>query len=290
MNYLEHKNQSIEIVEKSKQINKPIGIFDSGVGGLTVLKTLQAILPYEDFLYFGDTARLPYGSKSENTIIHYTRRACHILVQRGVKALIIACNTASSVALPSLIAEYPHLPIIGVIEPGAKAAIQASLNGQIAVLATAATVRAGAYQRIIQALHPQAQVFSKACPLFVALAEEGLEEGKIPEAIAEHYLRPLLKQHQPDTLVLGCTHFPILLKTIQKIVGETTLIVDSAHATADTIKAELIHHRLIQDTPLQKGYCHFLVTDAPKEFQRVATYFLKQSLPDHVLEWVDHVC
>ena len=199
----------------------PIGVFDSGMGGLTVLAALRSRMPGEDFLYLGDTARLPYGTKSGDTVARYALQAAEALVARGIKALVVACNTASSVALPALRARFPGLPVIGVVDPGAEAAVRATRTGHIAVIATEGTVRGGAYQVAIERLMPGAQVRSAACQVFVALAEEGWTEGPVADAAAESYLRPLLawsagEAASADVLVLGCTHFPRLIGPISR--------------------------------------------------------------------------
>ena len=190
----------------------PVGVFDSGVGGLTVLRALVGQLPREDFLYLGDTARLPYGTKSPGTVARYSVRAAESLAERGIKALVVACNTASSTALPALRERFPELPVIGVIEPGARAACEASTSGRIAVLATEGTVAGGAYQRAIHELRPDAHVTQVACQIFVALAEEGWSEGEAVDAVTERYLAHL--DARVDTVVLGCTHFPLLADEI----------------------------------------------------------------------------
>src|SRR6185436_14060874 len=210
--------------------DRPVGVFDSGVGGLTVLRALVANLPHEDFLYLGDTARLPYGTKSPATVARYSVRAAEGLAQRGIKALVVACNTASATALPALRERFPDLPVIGVIEPGARAACESSTSGRIAVLATEGTVQGGAYERAIQALRPDAQVTQVACQVFVALAEEGWSEGAAVDAVVQRYLAHL--DARVDTVVLGCTHFPLLADAIARQLGPTRRIVDSAATTA----------------------------------------------------------
>lgn len=199
----------------------PIGLFDSGVGGLTVLKALQERLPCENYRFLGDTARLPYGTKGRDTIIRYTLNAAHRLVSVGaVKMLVIACNTATSCALPSLRKDFPDIPVLGVVEPGARAAVRATRTGYIAVLATEATIKGGAYQEAIFRLRPDARVVGRACPLFVPLAEEGLVEGEIAEAVERLYVSGLFEgSDRPDTVVLGCTHYPLLRKSLARVIG-----------------------------------------------------------------------
>ena len=208
-----------------------IGIFDSGMGGLTVMRALMARLPNERFLYLGDTARLPYGTKSADTVTRYSVQAASALVKRRIKLLVVACNTASGVALPALQEAFAPLPVIDVIAPGAEAALAASPRGPIAVIATEGTVKAGAYMRAIHARAPEVPVTQTACPLFVPLAEEGLIDGEIVELVAHRYLDPVLAQ-KPHALVLGCTHYPALKATIAKIAGPDVVLVDSAETTA----------------------------------------------------------
>ena len=224
----------------------PIGMFDSGVGGLTVLKALKERLPCEDVMYLGDTARLPYGTKSPQTVSRYAVQCAAELVNRGIKLLVVACNTASAVALDALREAYPDIPVIGVVEPGAQAACTASKNHSIAVIATESTISGGAYQRAIHSIDPRARIVGHPCPLFVALAEEGWTEGEVPEAVAKRYLDPVFnpasgteKPIIPDTLVLGCTHFPLLAPAIRNVVDSGTVIVDSAATTAETVYGEL---------------------------------------------------
>ncbi|MGH8205769.1 MAG: glutamate racemase [Steroidobacteraceae bacterium] len=213
---------------------RPIGVFDSGVGGLTVLRALQTRLAGERFVYLGDTARLPYGTKSADTVVRYALQAADALLGCGVKALVVACNTASSVALPAIGRRCADLPVIGVVEPGAQAAVAASPSGRIAVIGTEATVREGAYQRAILTRRPDAQVQAAACQLFVALAEEGWTEGAVAQAAARRYLQPLFGKRaarpdtaaMPDTLVLGCPHFAMLGAVIRAVVGARGANVD----------------------------------------------------------------
>ncbi|MFO0335110.1 MAG: glutamate racemase [Pseudomonadota bacterium] len=216
----------------------PVGVFDSGVGGLTVLRALLDRLPGERFVYLGDTARLPYGTKSGATVERYSLQCARLLVSRGIDTLGVACNTASAVALPALRDAFPGLPVQGVIEPGARAAVAATRSGHVAVIATEGTVRGGAYARAIRALAPHVRVTSVACPLFVALAEEGWTDGPIVEAIARRYLGPAFDAADaPDTLVLGCTHFPVLRAALAAVLGPGIAIVDSAATTASAVAA-----------------------------------------------------
>jgi glutamate racemase len=265
----------------------PIGVFDSGIGGLTVLRSLAARLPGEDFLYLGDTARLPYGTKTAATVERYALQAVEALLRRGVKAVVVACNTASSAALPALTAAHPELPVIGVIEPGAAAAVSATHSGRIAVIATEGTVRGGAYQREILRRLPSAQVMAVPATLFVALAEEGWTAGEVAEAAARRYLQPLLADAAiaPDVLVLGCTHFPPLTAVIRAVVGDAVRIVDSAATTADALVA-LLGDRL-QPSGHLHGASRFLVTDGEERFARVGPVFLESPIKPEAIERVD---
>jgi glutamate racemase len=261
----------------------PIGVFDSGVGGLTVLRALRERLPDESLLYLGDTARLPYGTKSPETVIRYAEQAARVLVRRGVKLLVIACNTASAVALEHLGQVFWPLPVIGVVEPGAEAACAASRSGEILVIATEGTVRGGAYERAIMARRADARVVQIACPLFVALAEEGWVDGPIAGAIAHRYLDAALREHAAaDCLVLGCTHFPVLRAAIAEAVGPRVTLVDSAETTARVVAAQLaarglLHPRSVPAGP-SAGRCRFLATDAPARFARVGAVFTGEAL------------
>jgi glutamate racemase len=278
-------------------LTRPIGVFDSGVGGLTVLRALISELPAEDFVYLGDTARLPYGTKSAATVVRYALQAADALIERGVKALIIACNTASAVALPALRARHADLPVIGVVEPGAAAAVAASPGGRIAVIGTQATVRGGAYPRAIAALRPTAQVSTLACQLFVALAEEGWTEGEVARAVAERYLRPLCGagagiDAAADTLVLGCTHFPLLLSVIREVIGPNVVIVDSAATTAQTARRELEARGLLREVAAgaaapQAGGLSFLATDATAQFAQVGGRFLARRIAPEAVALID---
>ncbi len=268
---------------------RPIGIFDSGVGGLTVFKALRARLPGEHLLYLGDTARLPYGTKSAESVTRYALRAASHLAERGVKMLVIACNTASAIAMPVLVREFAPLPIIGVVEAGAEAAVRTSQSGHIAVLATESTVRGGAYERAIKALCPGARVFSQACSLFVALAEEGWIHGPLVEAVVREYLHPLLEEKKRDgldCLVLGCTHFPLLKETIAQVAGAGVMLVDSGETVARAVEKLLAEQRLTlgQST---RGGARFLATDGVERFARVGSLFLGERLAVQDVERVD---
>jgi glutamate racemase len=263
----------------------PIGVFDSGVGGLTVLKALAAELPHEHFVYLGDTARLPYGTKSPETVARYAVQAAEALLEYGVKCLVIACNTASSVGLRAIREHIEDIPVVGVIEPGAEAACAASKSGHIAVIATEGTVRGGAYQEAILRLREHARVVARPTQLFVALAEEGLHEGPIAESVARHYLWPVFQNDCPDTLVLGCTHFPILVRAIRTAVGPDIRIVDSAATTAKSVRDLLGRQNLTR----QAGEIatRFLATDSVERFARIGSRFLARPIDPAEVELVD---
>jgi glutamate racemase len=267
----------------------PIGVFDSGVGGLTVLRALRGALPAESYIYLGDTARLPYGTKSEHTVARYALQAADELVERGIKCLVVACNTASAAALPALQQRYAELPVIGVIEPGARAACAASRNGRIAVLATESTVRGGAYTRAIARIRPDAQVTAIACALFVALAEEGWTDGAVASAAAERYLAPLRAAGAaaPDTLVLGCTHFPVLQAVIAAAAGERVRIVDSAATTASEVSSLLGARGLQRPAAAGAPTLRFLATDAVSRFAAVGGRFLGMPIEPAAVELID---
>ena len=265
----------------------PIGVFDSGVGGLTVLRALRQRLPNERFIYLGDTARLPYGTKSGDSVLRYSMQAAEFLVQQGIKCLVIACNTASSVAVEPLRQRFAPIPVIGVIEPGSIAGCASSRSGHIAVLATEGTVRGGAYQRAIARLNPNAHVVAQACSLFVALAEEGWTEGAIAEAIAHRYVDHLLRDDpEIDTLLLGCTHFPVLTSALSAVIGPSVTIVDSAETTATAVQKALRDHALLNPAtgsprPILQA------TDGPERFARVGSRFLGEAFDAAQVEQVD---
>ncbi len=263
-----------------------IGVFDSGVGGLTVLKALQNKMPHENFIYLGDTARLPYGTKSRQSIIRYALQASAHLVRRQVKMLVVACNTASAAALSTLQEEFSTLPVIGVIEPGAQACCQNSSSGSIAVIGTESTIRGNAYPEAIARLRPEARVVSRQCSLFVTLAEEGWTQGKIVEDIARKYLEDIFfAPDSPDCLMLGCTHFPVFKDALKNVLGPNVHLVDSAQTTAEHVYAQL------QKTGLLNGQSNtanrFLVTDELRRFARVGSIFLGRPMRENELELVD---
>lgn len=270
--------------------NLPIGVFDSGIGGLTVLRALQQELPNESFIYLGDTARLPYGIKSPDTVTRYARQAAEIIYRQGVKMLVVACNTASALAIHHLQETFHQIPVISVIGPGAEAACNSSKSGEIMVIATESTVRHQAYENMITALRPNAKVYSQSCSLFVALAEEGWVEGPVAEAVVKEYLIPLFSSPNTqniDCLVLGCTHFPVLAQTIKKIVPPHIEIVDSAYTTAKEVSRLLINNHWMKNADFYNPTIRFLATDAPERFTRVAQYFLGKTLENGQVELVD---
>jgi len=264
--------------------NSAIGIFDSGMGGLTVMHALVERLPNESFVYLGDTARLPYGTKSADTVRRYAIQASRALVTRGVKLVVVACNTAS-VSLPALQEAFAPLPVIGVIVPGAEAAVSIAPDGPIAVIATEGTVRNGAYRAAIRNKAPDITIVQQACPLFVPMTEEGLINGPIVEAIAHRYLDPLLATiPRPKCLVLGCTHYPVLKPVIAQLASDIA-IVDSAVTTADTV-AELLSQKNLANRG-EASAPQFLVTDAPDRFGHVGEIFLGAPIDPGTVELVD---
>jgi glutamate racemase len=252
---------------------RPIGIFDSGVGGLTVFKVLETALPGESFVYLGDTARVPYGTRSPETVIGYSLEAARFLRRHDVKMLVVACNTASSVALEAVEAEA-GIPVLGVIVPGARRAARLSTRGRIGVIGTRATIASGAYPAAVRALRPEAEVVSRPCPLFVPLAEEGWTGHDVTRRVAAEYLAPM-KEAGVDTLVLGCTHYPLLRPVIAEAMGEGVQLVDSAEAVAAEVRERLTTEpALAAGAERPAGESHFYVTDAPEPFLAVAERFL----------------
>jgi glutamate racemase len=254
---------------------RPIGVFDSGVGGLTVFHELERALPRERLFYLGDTARVPYGPKSPETVERFGLEAARFLRKHDVKAVVVACNTVSAVAIDA-VAEEARVPTVGVILPGARHAVKGSKTGRIGVIGTRATVASEAYPRAILALRGDAEVFSQACPLFVPLAEEGWTDDEVARAVAERYLATL-KTSGVDTVVLGCTHYPLLKPTIQEVMGDAVVLVDSAEAVAAEVREWLATDAVLaapERDPREGGGHRFYVTDAPAPFQAVAERFL----------------
>jgi glutamate racemase len=256
------------------QAEAPIGVFDSGVGGLTVLRTLIEKLPHEQTIYLGDTARVPYGTRSGETVTRYALLCAEHLAKHGIKLLVVACNTVSAHSLPALAKALP-IPVVGVIEPGAQAAAARTRGGVIAVLGTPATVASGAYQAALRRLAPLSSVVARACPLFVPLAEEGWLDGEIPRLAAERYLADL--RHAADTVLLGCTHYPLLARTIAEVMGPRVALVDSADATSHAVAA-LLEGRNLLRAPAGAARHRTLCTDLPDRFRAVAERFLGRPL------------
>jgi len=253
----------------------PIGIFDSGIGGLTVARAIYERLPHESTIYFGDTARVPYGPKSPDTVRRYSLEILHWLLGQGVKAVVIACNTSTAHALEALQAESP-VPVIGVIEPGARAAVSAMRRGPIGVIGTTGTIASNAYARAIQAVKAGATVEQKACPLFVPLVEEGWFEHPAAELIAREYLEPL-KRANVDVLVLGCTHYPLLKPLLQRTMGPDIRLIDSGEETAAAVQGAL--HSTGLNAPAGATPAHrFVVSDDEARFRQVGSRFIGERL------------
>jgi glutamate racemase len=279
----------------------PIGVFDSGVGGLTVLRALRSALPAENFVYLGDTARLPYGTKSAESVVRYSLQCAAALIQRRIRCLVVACNTASASALDALRLHHPSLPVIGVIEPGAAAAVSASRSQHIAVIATEGTIGGGAYETAIHRLNPAVRVTSRACALFVSMAEEGWTQGPIAEAVARRYLDPIFfGADAPDTLVLGCTHFPLLASAIRAVLPAHVRIVDSAATTATAVLNQLRSARgnaadgttgetgMPETTGTRaRGSVTWLATDGAARFAHVGSDFLGERLQADAVQIID---
>ena len=267
----------------------PIGVFDSGIGGLTVLRALAAEFPGEEFVYLGDTARLPYGTKTAETVVRYSLQASEALLDFGVKCIVVACNTASAVGLEAIRERAAGLPVIGVIEPGAEAACAAT-RAHIAVIATERTVSGGAYQEAILRRRPDVRISARATPLFVALAEEGLTQGPVAASVARHYLATLFAAQDagavpPDTLVLGCTHFPILTEIIRSVIGPDVRIVDSAATTARAVRNELTMRGIASAS--DTGHVQFVATDGIERFARVGGSFLGRPIAPAEITLID---
>ena len=244
---------------------RPIGVFDSGIGGLTVVKALRDLLPNENISYLGDTARVPYGPKSPETVQRYAIELAEMLMKRNAKALVVACNTVSSV--PALTKKFP-VPVIGVIDPGARAALAASRNRHIGVIGTRATIRSGAYEKALQAADGNVRVSSQACPLLVPLIEEGLLNDDVTDRMILRYLEPLIA-NDIDTLVLGCTHYPLLTSAIARVLKRQIMVVDSAQNCARAVE-EMLDQQSLRAAPLNHGELHVALTDAADNFLNVA--------------------
>lgn len=263
-------------LNNNSESSRPIGVFDSGIGGLTVVKELNKLLPNEKIIYFGDTARVPYGNKSKETVIHYSLQIAYFLLKKKIKMLVVACNTASSVSLPTL-KRHLHIPIIGVIEPGAKTAVQLSLKKNIGVIGTLGTVKSNSYKKALQKFDGKIAVSQHPCPLFVQLAEEGWHNNIIAQNVANEYLKAFRKKNI-DTLILGCTHYPLLKNVIQKTVGEKVVLIDSGRETAKEVKRILGKRNLLNESAMKKNYSIFYVSDFPHKFKEVSQRFLSKKL------------
>lgn len=258
--------------------NSPIGVFDSGVGGLTVAKEIMHQIPNEKIIYFGDTARVPYGNKSKDTVTRFSEQIVRFLKQQEVKAIVVACNTASAYALPTL-EETAGIPIIGVVKPGVKAAVSATKNGRIGVIATEGTINSHIYRTYIKEITSEAEIFGKACPLFVPLVEEGLLEDPVTLEIARRYLQELI-DIDIDTLVLGCTHYPLIRKTIGKVMGEQVTLVNPAYETACELKKLLEKENLLNpnEPSLGQEQHRFFVSDGAEKFKVFANSIIKYGI------------
>jgi glutamate racemase len=258
--------------------NAAIGVFDSGVGGLTVLKQMMEMLPREHLIYLGDTARYPYGSKSAEVVRRYSLENTEFLVDKGIKMLVVACNSAAAVAL-GMLGDRFELPVVGVIEPGARQAAQQTRNCKVGVIGTEATIASGAYTRALKQFDAKLEIYTRACPLFVPLAEEGWTDNAVAHEAAAAYLTSL-KRSGIDTLVLGCTHYPLLARVIGEVMGPKVTLVDSAHTTAVAVRETLVRYGLLRRSG--EGSVSFFVTDVPERFSKVAGRFIGQKVDSAV--------
>ncbi len=255
--------------------SRPIGVFDSGIGGLTVVQALTHHLPNENIVYFGDTARVPYGPKSSQVVREYAAQDTDVLLEHNVKMIVIACNTVSAVAL-DVVQKRAKVPVVGVIIPGAEAAAGATKKKRVGIIGTIGTVNSNAYVNALRQFDPGIQAFSQACPLFVPLAEEGWTDHKATELIAKEYLFPLTLE-KIDTLILGCTHYPLLRNVIGKVLHQTVTLIDSGEATAETVK-KLLDDQDMRNASKLKPNLQFNVSDVPHRFAEVGERFLGQKL------------
>lgn len=270
------------MIQANADNRAPIGVFDSGVGGLTVCRKIAETLPNESLIYLGDTARVPYGSKSRDTVTRYALSCARLLLEHGIKMLVVACNTASAFALPGL-KESLDIPVVGVLEPGAIAAVKHTVTGCVGVIGTRGVIASGSYEDLIVRMRPNTQVFSQACPLFVPFAEEGWTDGDAIASVARSYLGGMA-QKKIDTLVLGCTHYPLLYKVISSVMGAEVTLVDSAEETAKAVANKLAEEGLAN--PVRgKGERSFMVTDSPETFRETGMLFWGKELER--VEWVD---
>ena len=262
------------------QSEKPIGVFDSGIGGLTVAREIMRQMPNERIVYFGDTARVPYGSKSSETVTRYSRQIVRFLMEQKVKAIAVACNTASAYALPEIETECP-VPVIGVIRPGAKTAVSCTKNGRIGVIGTRATISSGTYKAYIRRIMPEAEVFGQACPLFVPLVEEGLWEDPVTDEIARRYLASLLDS-RIDTLIMGCTHYPLIRRTLARAAGENVTLINPAYETAIELRRLLGEKGLLAGQRPELGSAEpqyrFYVSDMAGQLRQFANSIIKYGI------------
>lgn len=258
--------------------DSPVGVFDSGIGGLTVVREIMRQIPNEKIIYFGDTARVPYGSKSKDTVTRFSRQIVRFLQTHHVKTIVIACNTASAYALEELEKEI-DIPIIGVVKPGARAASEVTRNGKIGVIATSATISSHIYNQYIEEINPKAMIFEKACPLFVPLVEEGLWVDPVTDEIAKRYLSELIDL-DIDTLILGCTHYPLIRSTLGRIVGQEVTLVNPAYETAIELRSLLKEKGLLNEKPpvLGENQYQFYVSDTAEKFQIFANSIIKYGI------------
>lgn len=277
--YIRKENEHKQKRDKD-MINKnaPIGVFDSGVGGLTVAREIMRQIPNEKIVYFGDTARVPYGSKSKETVTRYARQIVRFLQAQDVKAIVVACNTASAYALDEIEKET-DLPMIGVVKPGARVAAQATANGKVGVIGTEGTIGSSIYSRYIKEINPDASVIGKACPLFVPLVEEGLLQDPVTDEIAKRYLAELI-DIGIDTLILGCTHYPLIRSTVGRIMGEDVQLVNPAYETARELKKLLEAENMLsgEEAKLGDNKYRFFVSDAAEKFMHFANSIIKYGI------------
>jgi glutamate racemase len=264
------KKQEIKILN-----NNPIGIFDSGFGGLTVMSAINKILPSENLIYFGDTAHVPYGTKSQNVILKFSKEITLFLVKNKVKLIVVACNTASALALPVL-EKTLKVPIIGVITPGARSAIDASKNFRIGIIGTEGTIGSKFYPKAINKLFAKAKIYQQSCPLFVPLVEEGWIDGEITDKTVKKYIKPLLAK-KIDTLVLGCTHYPLLRKTLKRNLDKNIILIDSATSTALEVK-RILDKKSLLASKNGKKYLKFYVSDNPEKFKKIGRRFFSKNI------------
>jgi glutamate racemase len=255
--------------------SKPIGVFDSGIGGLTVVRALTTRLPHENIVYFGDTARVPYGPKSPQVVREYAAQDVDFLLSRNVKMVVIACNTVSAVAL-DVVQKHAKMPVIGVIQPGAMAAVAATKRKRVGIIGTRATVNSNAYTNAVRQIDSDVLVFAQECPLFVPLAEEGWIDHKVTEAVAKEYLFPI-KQEKIDTLILGCTHYPILRRAIASAVDAHVTLIDSGEAAAFEVE-RVLDEKGLRNPSMERPNLQFFVSDIPSKFAEVGERFLGQRL------------